>query len=439
MNENVSISNQSDYLSKMKLSYLDKIYFVEYLSPNITTIIDFGCADGSLIEILRTMYPQYTYYGIENNTDFVLQAKEKFKDSVKIYTTIKELYESEEIDCSRTHLNLSSVLHEIFAYEEFPKQFISKLIGFYEFASVSIRDMGYYRKPIMKQYDDCSKRDPISDYQEHRVLKFNCLNALKNVSIKILEKCLTDDGLRQRLTDFLIFNRTQLLEGSVIMEFLLKYFYIDNWLRECKESYFINNYDYDCLSRLMNSYDYRCTAKSFYTLPYLYNKWQEDFLFDSNDMKILKTMTTHKKLFYRKLTDSEMSIKYKGHIVNDCAFPEPTDYATISVLSLNCEDYCSDFDNNMALSSDPPAEAVPEEGILPANRIRDEWQFNPSSNRHDITHIRNDSQMDQEVRSRVDNMLNAIHHIDESRMSTNEIRRFRDTSRDDRVIGFAHG
>ena len=379
------ITGTDQYLSQMSLSYFDKMDFMQLIHPDITTIIDFGCADGSLIEILKRSFPQYTYYGVENNPEFAAKAEAKLGDSVKIYPTLRELYEENELDSDKCHLNMGSVIHELFAYEKFPRRMLSDIIKIYDFRSVSIRDMGYFRIPMSKNFGECrnsKNSSSITDYDEHRLYKLNHLNALKNVSIKIMERCLIDDNLRDKLTEYLLCNNTELKTGPVILEFLLKYFYDDNWKRECRETYFVDRNVFFTLHDLFESYDYRCIKRSYYTLPYLLEKWKNDFKFNKNDLAILSTMTTHKKLFYQKLSDEEMVIKYheNGSVKNHNPFMIHPMISGTGYVELDFEDYLYDsvddgMDEAVPLESASEAEPVYDESARRRRQERDEWNF----------------------------------------------------------------
>ena len=58
------------YLTKMSKTFFDKAWFMSHLSEDITTIVDFGCADGSFMKFLKLNCPAITYIGIDNSLEF---------------------------------------------------------------------------------------------------------------------------------------------------------------------------------------------------------------------------------------------------------------------------------------------------------------------------------------------------------------------------------
>ena len=79
------IQNWSGYLTEMRKSMFDKLFFVDKFYEPIKTIIDYGCADGSLIQMCRELFPQYNYVGYDNSGDMIARAKKQ--DATGFYTT----------------------------------------------------------------------------------------------------------------------------------------------------------------------------------------------------------------------------------------------------------------------------------------------------------------------------------------------------------------
>lgn len=57
-----NISDKDVYLKRMRVGMYDKCWWVDKLYPEVDTVIDFGCADGSLWEAIKTFCPQITKY-----------------------------------------------------------------------------------------------------------------------------------------------------------------------------------------------------------------------------------------------------------------------------------------------------------------------------------------------------------------------------------------
>lgn len=69
--------------------------------------------------------------------------------------------------------------------------------------------------------------------------------------------------------------------------FLLKYFYTDNWDREGKENYIpVTFEDYH---QILNLLDMRILYEDGYLMPYLKNKWQQDFGLTDDEVGVFKS------------------------------------------------------------------------------------------------------------------------------------------------------
>lgn len=80
------ITNYAVYNNGMRNTIIDKMWFLDYISPNITTIIDFGCADGDLFKEIEKIYPnKFDYIGIDNDKTMRTRAK------ANLHLPLKEL------------------------------------------------------------------------------------------------------------------------------------------------------------------------------------------------------------------------------------------------------------------------------------------------------------------------------------------------------------
>ena len=132
------IQNNEVYTARMQKSVYDKMFFVDKIfDKNIDTFIDFGCADAELICHLRVFMPDVRFIGYDINDEFLEKAHKKapFAEFYSDWNDIK-------VDPSRTIVNLSSVLHEIYHYgsHEEIEQFWDRLRK-PGFAYITIRDM----------------------------------------------------------------------------------------------------------------------------------------------------------------------------------------------------------------------------------------------------------------------------------------------------------
>ncbi len=106
-----TIINQQQYLSAMRKSLVDKAFFIDKIFEPIDTIVDFGCADGSLIKFLKDMFPEYTYIGYDKSEQMVEAAH-------RIFPEVEVTDDWNRTACSpeSSLLNLSSVIHEVYSY-----------------------------------------------------------------------------------------------------------------------------------------------------------------------------------------------------------------------------------------------------------------------------------------------------------------------------------
>lgn len=203
-----NISNYRTYTEGMRKTLLDKVYFMDKVDAKI--FVDYGCADGTLIKFLHTMFPEYTYVGYDISPEMIQQAHDNFEEelprNVHFLTDWDKVLEIATSGPS-VALILSSVIHEIYSYgtardtQEFLSRMTDKIWNY-----IVIRDM-VPSMSIDRQAD---------------------INDVRQVMLHA--------------------NSSQLMEfekrwGSIesnrnLIHFLLKYRYVDNWEREVRENYF---------------------------------------------------------------------------------------------------------------------------------------------------------------------------------------------------------
>jgi hypothetical protein len=260
------IINKRIYLQRMKKTFMDKSWFMSIVPEEITTIVDFGCADNSFIDFLCNSFPDYEYIGIENNPDFVKAIRDRGE---KVFTSIKDFILNSGYNPDTTLLVLNSVVHEVYSYadpEEFwqdVKEMNPKCIAF--------RDM--YAK--------------------------GCGIYTSKAEEELKTEILKSDLLTNHYADFKD-NWGELMDGYTAAHFLLKYFYTENWDREVKENYL--PYHYRELHTQIRKIGYDVTFERFYGLPFLKDKWHKDFSCDMNPNlnAFITQMTTHMKLFIKR-------------------------------------------------------------------------------------------------------------------------------------------
>ena len=134
------------YTEEMRKSIWDKAFFMDKIM-GAKCIIDFGCADGSLIFMLADMFPNMKFYGFDHLPEMIIRAKKNVRSNTYFYhswelhdmcNNIQSVYEPDEI-C----LNFSSVLHEVFSSSPSGKDSIRYIIEQLNPKYITIRDMYY--------------------------------------------------------------------------------------------------------------------------------------------------------------------------------------------------------------------------------------------------------------------------------------------------------
>ena len=105
----VAIANLDTYTSGMRKSMEDKLWFLDFMSEDITSVYDYGCADGTLLGIIKQEKPNVHLFGYDNNMEMLSMAKLRVPGCV----LTRERMESAEPG----QLTIaSSVFHEIHSY-----------------------------------------------------------------------------------------------------------------------------------------------------------------------------------------------------------------------------------------------------------------------------------------------------------------------------------
>lgn len=231
------IGNYAVYTDRMRRSMWDKAFFMDKV-PGTELIIDFGCADGSLIRFLHELFPGMRYIGFDADPAMIRAAKRKrsentwfFSDEEAMLAQIRAL----AIDPMRIAINFSSVLHEIFHYD-CDRTSITRLIAKVNPRYLVVRDMMYHASDP----DAAAPPDAVAHLQ--RVLPARQLESFEAEWGSI--------SLRRNL-----------------VHLLLKYKYTENWERECAENYF--SYTMDDLQALLDpSRKYAPILHYRYILPW---------------------------------------------------------------------------------------------------------------------------------------------------------------------------
>lgn len=251
------ISNYNVYNEGMKKSLLDKIFFMDKIDARV--VVDYGCADGTLIHFLSGLFPELKYIGFDVDSEMLKQAREKCgQDNSQFVFTNDWQKVLDESANTTAAIVLSSVIHEVYAYG-------------------TRRDVDdVWDRVFAGHFDHIVIRDMIPSISMDRKSEINDIRHIIRVG---------DSG---QVRDF------EQIWGSIeqnknLIHFLLKYRYTDNWEREVRENYFPLTRE-----ELLRSIpaEYEIDFHEHFTLPYLKKTVKKDFNVDIKDNTHLKLILT---------------------------------------------------------------------------------------------------------------------------------------------------
>ncbi len=252
---NANISNLAKYNAEMRKSMFDKLFFLDKIE-DVETIVDFGCANGDMINFMTELAPEYQYIGYDINQNELNLAR-KNAAQAEFFSDWDWLIE--EIDTNKSALILSSVIHEIVSY--------NSSTDIYNFWT-RIRESNFKYVVIREMCPDLEYIP--SDKDRHAV-----------TGIEPVDKIL---DWQAYYGDFRY--------GTSFLHYLLKYRYDDTpvqWKRELNENYFPYTKD-EYFYKLPY---YQVEYSRHYTLPFIAQQVKKDF-------GINLTAKTHLQIIYRK-------------------------------------------------------------------------------------------------------------------------------------------
>ena len=241
--------NFDKYTDEMRKSIWDKAFFIDKII-GAKCIIDFGCADGSLIFMLADMFPEMKFYGYDHLPEMIIRARKEARPNTHFYNAweLQDMCQdvAQAFDADEICLNFSSVLHEVFSSSPNGKDAIKRIINQLYPKYITIRDMYY-------------------DGNNH-YLRFAHANAIIN-GLQIEPKYIDD---------------FEHFHGSIVNEkgmlhFLMKYQWKDNgWAQELDEDYFSwTLIEFQALINNSLIGPYEKLFEAYYMLPYYAEKWKE--------------------------------------------------------------------------------------------------------------------------------------------------------------------
>lgn len=257
------IKDFNTYVSGMKKSYIDKLFFMDKVK-DINTVVDFGCADGAMIREMYKAQPELKYIGIDNNPAMIDIANIKTDKDCNI-DYITEFNNS--ISYSNAVLNLSSVIHEVYSYCKYDeiKEFWTNVF-WRGFKYISIRDF-CVSKTVNRTADMNDYTKLVRSSDEYKI--GNLVNDFESIW-------------------------GSLRDNRNMIHFLLKYRYKSNWDREVRENYFPITLEQ--LLSLIPTDKYEIVYFEDYVLPFTKDTVKHDFDIDLHD-------NTHVKLLLRRKSE----------------------------------------------------------------------------------------------------------------------------------------
>ncbi len=256
-----SIQNFETYLARMSKPLQEKLKVAKYISNKTRSVLDVGCADGTVTLALADMFPSVNFVGIDLNPDFIEVANKRIEGRTNIKFECvylrDRLAKEEKFDA----VLFCSVLHEFFSYGEGISSVVKALSDARELLNpggeVVIRDMLLY------------------EYAERSQLWLT--EILAKVKIEKMIP-LVDDFEKY-------FGKMNTIKQ--VNHFLLKYMYTDNWQREVKENYVPVSFEkYDEIFGVLGM---TVSFQRSSTIPYLKNKWKEDFGFTDDELESFRS------------------------------------------------------------------------------------------------------------------------------------------------------
>lgn len=254
-----NISDYVHYNSEMEKALKDKLFFPAQLE-GIEALVDFGCADGALLEAVARLRPELTLCGMDMDEPMLERAKERLPQASFLQTTLPK--DCQDIDETKAAINFSSVLHEVYSYctgEQIADFW--NAINHTGYQYIVIRDM-------ICNVTDEEKADP-----------------------EEVRKVRSKTELAERLRDF------ESVWGSIerkrnLIHFLLKYRYVYNWSREVRENYIPLSGEAILKQLDLTKYDI-CMREEF-ILPFIKENVQDYFDIELKEVTHIKLILKRK-------------------------------------------------------------------------------------------------------------------------------------------------
>lgn len=252
------IVNVQNYINGMNKGIEDKLFFLDKI--NFDTLIDFGCADGTILNIINNINPNINLIGYDID-ETMMQISNKKYPNINFLSDWNNAIENIKGD---TAILLSSVIHEVYSYGTSKEiaNFWKNQIFDSRIKYVIIRDM------IPSTYFD----------------KMNIIE-IKKIKEKSNPKYLKD--FEEKWGDISTSFR-------VLLHWLLKYRYVINWKREVQENYL--PVSLETLKKKIPS-NWSIIYEDHYTYNFLKNQIKKDFDIELNENTHLKMIIKNNEIY----------------------------------------------------------------------------------------------------------------------------------------------
>jgi SAM-dependent methyltransferase len=257
-----SIQNPETYLSRMSKPLQEKLKVAKYITRSCKSVLDVGCADGTVTIALADLFPETNFVGIDLDENFIIIANDKIGNRKNVRFECVYLRDKLATEERFDVVLFCSVLHEFFSYGEGISSVVKALSDARELLNsggeIVIRDMLLYEyaaksqlwlPEIVKKIKNRSEMLPlVDDFEKY----FGKIVSIKQVN-----------------------------------HFLLKYMYTDNWQREVKENY--TPVCFEQYDKILGMLDMEVSFQRSSTIPYLKDKWRADFGFSEDELESFRS------------------------------------------------------------------------------------------------------------------------------------------------------
>lgn len=267
-----NFKNILSYNENMSKGIEDKLFFLNELPKNKEYIfVDFGCADGTLINYLVNIYNNYytnTYIGYDISDTMIDLAKTNFNggaEDVLFTNDWKEVINKLNDDTYRKKvLILSSVIHEVYSYAADEDDIIN-----------------FWRRVVDSGFDYICIRDMMCSDDLNRPSDPSIIHKMTdiyNISSQLIKQ---KEDFNKRWGSF--------DNMKNVVHFLLKYRWIVNWDRELNENYFPITID-DMIENITEFGTYNLMYFKRFRVPFLDNCINNTFRITLDDYTHVKAI-----------------------------------------------------------------------------------------------------------------------------------------------------